>query len=142
MQNPTTFPWRWGFGVGKSHGSNDSECLPCCLVLDFTKESYTSSLSNLQRLEATWTHDYKVSHNKAVVEYYLSGLKNTEQFHKSLQAVRTQPCYSGDECIGLDDVEHCALYYNHAVLLFHARKYNLALNIIKQVFSFIEPMGK
>lgn len=72
----------------------------------------------------------------------MSDLKDTEQFQKKLNAVRAQPCYNNDECIGLDDVEHCALYYNHAVLLFHMKKYNLALNIIRQVFRFIEPMGK
>lgn len=112
------------------------------LVIDFTQGNYAACLSNLTKLETTWTHDSKVAHNKAVAEYYKSDLKKTDLFRKNLNSLRSQPIFSGDEVIGLDDVEQCALYYNHAVVLYHLRQYNLALKIIKEVFNFIEPMGK
>lgn len=99
-------------------------------------------MSNLTKLDATWTHDSKVAHNKAVAEFYKSNLKKTDQFRKNLNNLRSQPVWNGDEVVRLDDVEQCALYYNHAVLLFHLKQYNLALKVIKEVFTFIEPMGK
>jgi CCR4-NOT transcription complex subunit 10 len=42
----------------------------------------------------------------------------------------------------LEDVEHCVIYYNQAVLLYHLKQYNTALKIMNKIFSFIEPMGK
>lgn len=42
----------------------------------------------------------------------------------------------------LEDVEHCVIYFNQAVLLYHLKQYNTALKIMQKVFSFIEPMGK
>lgn len=42
----------------------------------------------------------------------------------------------------LEDVEHCVIYYNQAVLLYHLKQYGAALKIMHKIFSFIEPMGK
>ena len=42
----------------------------------------------------------------------------------------------------LEDVEHCVIYYNQAVLLYHLKQYSAALKIMHKIFSFIEPMGK
>jgi hypothetical protein len=42
----------------------------------------------------------------------------------------------------LEDVEHCVIYYNQAVLLYHLKQYSTALKIMLKIFSFIEPMGK
>jgi CCR4-NOT transcription complex subunit 10 len=42
----------------------------------------------------------------------------------------------------LEDVEHCVIYFNQAVLLYHLKQYSTALKIMQKVFSFIEPMGK
>jgi CCR4-NOT transcription complex subunit 10 len=42
----------------------------------------------------------------------------------------------------LEDVEHCVIYYNQAVLLYHLKKYSAALKIMHKIFSFIEPMGE
>ena len=42
----------------------------------------------------------------------------------------------------LEDVEHCVIYYNQAVLLYHLKQYSAALKIMQKIFSFIEPMGK
>jgi hypothetical protein len=42
----------------------------------------------------------------------------------------------------LEDLEHCVIYYNQAVLLYHLKQYSTALKIMHKIFSFIEPMGK
>lgn len=42
----------------------------------------------------------------------------------------------------LDDVSHCAAYYNQALLLYHKRQYTSALRVIDRVYKFIEPMGE
>lgn len=112
------------------------------MLSDFTKGNYSACLTNLTKLESTWTHDSKVSHNKAVAEYYKSDLKKTDQFRKNLNSLRSQPVWNGEDVAKLEDVEQCALFYNHAVVLYHLKQYNLALKIIKEVFTFIEPMGK
>ena len=46
-----------------------------------------------------------------------------------------------DNTDSLEDVEHCVIYYNQAVLLYHLKQYSKALNIMDKIFSFIEPMG-
>ena len=47
-----------------------------------------------------------------------------------------------DNTDSLEDVEHCVIYYNQAVLLYHLKQYSKALNIMDKIFSFIEPMGE
>lgn len=42
----------------------------------------------------------------------------------------------------LDDVDHCVCHFNQAVLLYHQRKYTVALRIMDRVYKFIEPMGR
>ncbi|KAK6623980.1 hypothetical protein RUM44_010837 [Polyplax serrata] len=133
-------------GKTHSHGSSglvvsdQEQDLAQTALTDFTKGNYSACLTSLTKLEATWTHDTKVAHNKAVAEYYKCNLKKTDLFKKNLNSLRSQPIWSGDEVVRLDDVEQCSLYYNHAVLLFHLKQYNLALKVIKEVFTFIEPM--
>lgn len=42
----------------------------------------------------------------------------------------------------LDDVDHCILHFNQAILLYHQQQYTAALRIMDRVYKFIEPMGK
>lgn len=41
----------------------------------------------------------------------------------------------------LDDVDHCVLHFNQAILLYHQRQYTAAVLIMERVYKFIEPMG-
>lgn len=105
---------------------------------EFQKGSYASCLSYLNKLESLRPMDLKVTHNKVVVEYYKSDLKKTELMRKSLIAICGQ--ISADSNEAIDDVEKCVMRYNQAVLLYHTKQYNAALQIMTRLFAFIEPM--
>lgn len=55
----------------------------------YFRASYANCLQNINKLENR-TYDFKVAHNKAVVEYYKSEMKKTEQFQKSLNNIFNQ----------------------------------------------------
>lgn len=109
-------------------------------LLEFQKCSYVSCLSHLNKLESLRPMDLKVTHNRVVVEYYKSDLKKTELMRKSLNAICGQ--MSMDSSNTFDDIEKCVMRYNQAVLLYHTKQYNAALQIMSRLFVFIEPMGK
>lgn len=96
--------------------------------------------------------------NKAVVEYYKSDFKKTDQFEKSLTSICDQVSllyvlsnslyiilYLLKFKIHLDkleDIGHCIVFYNKVVLLYHRREYTAALEIIEKLYKFIEAMGE
>lgn len=55
----------------------------CC------RGNFTQCLQNINKLEGR-TNDFKVAHNKALVEYYKSDLKKMEAFQKSLNTMFNQ----------------------------------------------------
>lgn len=59
-------------------------------LADFNKGSFGSCLQHLTKLESSRPTDTKVAHNKAVVEYYKSELKKTDQFRKNMNLVCSQ----------------------------------------------------
>lgn len=107
---------------------------------DFYHGKYIECVQSLLKLVNSRPSDPKVMHNKAVVEYYLSDFKRTDEFKKNLQHVCNQANVILEDIDSLDDVEHCVLYYNNAVLLYHLRQYHAALIIMDRVFQFIEPL--
>lgn len=109
------------------------------ILLEFQKGSYASCSSYLNKLESLRPTDLKVTHNKVVVEYYKSDLKKTELTRKSLNAICGQ-ISTTDSNEAIDDVEKCVMRYNQAVLLYHTKQYNAALQIMTRLFAFIEPM--
>ncbi|KAL6261331.1 hypothetical protein P5V15_008851 [Pogonomyrmex californicus] len=109
------------------------------ILSEFQKGSYASCLSYLNKLESLRPTDLKVTHNKVVVEYYKSDLKKTELTRKSLNAICGQISMT-DSNEAIDDVEKCVMRYNQAVLLYHTKQYNAALQIMTRLFAFIEPM--
>ncbi|XP_018407159.1 PREDICTED: CCR4-NOT transcription complex subunit 10 [Cyphomyrmex costatus] len=109
------------------------------ILSEFQKGAYASCLSYLNKLESLRPTDLKVTHNKVVVEYYKSDLKKTELTRKSLNAICGQ-ISTMDSNEVIDDVEKCVMRYNQAVLLYHTKQYNAALQIMTRLFAFIEPM--
>ncbi|KAI4466623.1 ccr4-not transcription complex subunit 10 [Holotrichia oblita] len=103
---------------------------------EFNETSYANCLQNINKLENR-TYDFKVAHNKAVVEYYKSDSKKTDQFQKTLNNIFNQFQMKLEK---LDDVDHCVCHFNQAVLLYHHRQYTAALRIMDRVYKFIEPM--
>ncbi|XP_046143987.1 CCR4-NOT transcription complex subunit 10 isoform X1 [Osmia bicornis bicornis] len=108
-------------------------------LFEFQKGAYTSCLSYLNKLETLRPKDLKVMHNKVIVECYKNDLKKTEVLRKSLNAICGQMSTT-DSTETIDDIEKCVMRYNQAVLLFHTKQYNSALQIMNRLFAFIEPM--
>uniref|UniRef100_A0A1B6E480 CCR4-NOT transcription complex subunit 10 n=1 Tax=Clastoptera arizonana TaxID=38151 RepID=A0A1B6E480_9HEMI len=109
-------------------------------LADFNRGSYATCLQNLSKLEASRPHDTKVAHNKAVAEYYKNDLKKTDQFRKNMNIVCAQANFNIEDIDSLEDVEHCIIFYNQAVLLYHLHQHQAALKIMNKIFTFIEPM--
>ncbi|XP_017763329.1 PREDICTED: CCR4-NOT transcription complex subunit 10 [Eufriesea mexicana] len=106
---------------------------------EFQKGAYANCLSYLNKLETLRPKDLKVMHNKVVVECYKNDLKKTELLRKSLNAICGQMS-TIDSTETIDDIEKCVMRYNQAVLLYHTKQYNDALQIVNRLFAFIEPM--
>ncbi|KAK0173219.1 hypothetical protein PV328_006450 [Microctonus aethiopoides] len=112
-------------------------------LIEFKKRSYSNCLNYLNKLETLRPKDLKVMHNKVIVEYYKSDLKKTELARKSLNAICGTPITVDDDNstdASNDDVEKCVMRYNQAVLLYHTRQYEAALQILNRLFTFVEPM--
>nr|XP_022912981.1 CCR4-NOT transcription complex subunit 10 [Onthophagus taurus] len=107
------------------------------VLSEFNKDNYASSYQHISKLEDRIDYDFKVAHNKIVLEYYKSDLKKLDVFQKSLLALFNKFHLKLEK---LDDVDHCALHYNQALLLYHQRQYSAALRIMDRVYKFIEPM--
>lgn len=107
---------------------------------EFQDGSYATCLSYLSKLEILRPTDLKVTHNKVVVEYYKSDLKKTELMRKSLNAICGQVS-TMDFSEAIDDIEKCVMRYNQAILLYHTKQYDAAIQIVNRLFAFIEPMG-
>lgn len=109
-------------------------------LIEFQKKAYTTCLSYLNKLESLRPMDLKVIHNKIIVEYYKCDLKKTELAKKTLNAVCGNPIFNDVSLETSEDVEKCVMRYNQAVLLYHTRQYEAALQILNRLFTFVEPM--
>lgn len=135
-------------GAGDKNGSDSSDhCftdqdreIAQCALADFNRGNYSTCLQNLTKLEASCGQDIKLLHNKAVVEYFKSELRKTDQFRKSFNALCAQAHVNFEDVNNLEDVDICIFYYNHAILLFHLKQYASSFQLISKVFALIEPM--
>uniref|UniRef100_A0A8D8VMR5 CCR4-NOT transcription complex subunit 10 n=2 Tax=Cacopsylla melanoneura TaxID=428564 RepID=A0A8D8VMR5_9HEMI len=107
---------------------------------EFNRGSFGSCLQYITKLESIRAKDVKVLHNKYVTEYFKSDLCKTDQFRKNMNVVCNQAKINMENLEQLEDVEHCIIYYNQAVLLYHLKHHSTALKIMNKVFTFIEPM--
>ncbi|XP_076248278.1 CCR4-NOT transcription complex subunit 10 isoform X2 [Calliopsis andreniformis] len=106
---------------------------------EFQKGSYATCLSYLNKLEALRPKDLKVMHNKVIVECYKNDLKKIDLVRKSLNAICGHMS-TIDSPEPIVNIEKSVMKYNQAVLLYHTRQYNVALDIANRLFAFIEPM--
>ena len=54
---------------------------------EFDTGNYDDCLATMSRLATTRPHDLKVMHNRAIAEYYKSGLSQTDEFQHSLKEI-------------------------------------------------------
>lgn len=107
---------------------------------EFNRGAYGSCLQYISKLESPRAKDVKVLHNKYVTEYFKSDLCKTDHFRNNMNVVCNQAKINMEKLEQLEDVEHCIIYYNQAVLLYHLKDHHTALKIMNKVFTFIEPM--
>lgn len=77
-------------GDGSSSISEEERDWAQSALNEFNRNNYSLCLQYLTKLESARPHDIKVAHNKAVVEYYKSDLKKTDQFRKNMNLVCVQ----------------------------------------------------
>lgn len=106
---------------------------------EYSKCDYQSCAASLAKLEVLRPHDFKVTHNKIIMDYYKSNdAKKTEILKKSLNAI----CGQGGNLPENEDIEKSVSRYNQAVILYHSRQYQAALEIVNSLFNLSEQMGK
>ncbi|XP_066142548.1 CCR4-NOT transcription complex subunit 10 [Euwallacea fornicatus] len=106
-------------------------------LTEYKKKNYSACLQNISKLEQTRPKDFKVLQNKAVVEYFKSDLRKTEQFKNSLNAICNQFKIKVDK---LEEIDYCIAQFNQAIILFHQKEYTSAQAVMDRVYKFIEPM--
>ncbi|XP_007544091.1 CCR4-NOT transcription complex subunit 10 isoform X1 [Poecilia formosa] len=105
----------------------------------FLAGKYDESLKQLEALQELNKEDYKISLNKAVLEFYRSGQTATGSLKQTLSAMRNQLHTATEDVDGLDDVENSLLYYNQAIIHYHMRQYSEAISIGEKLYQFLEP---
>ncbi|XP_078253755.1 CCR4-NOT transcription complex subunit 10 [Rhinoraja longicauda] len=100
---------------------------------------FDTCLQYLAHLQELNKDDYKISLNKAVVEFYKNGQTLTDTLRQTLNLLKNQVHSTVEEMDGLDDVENSMLYYNQAIILYHLRQYTEAISIGEKLYQFIEP---
>ncbi|XP_060523703.1 CCR4-NOT transcription complex subunit 10 isoform X2 [Cylas formicarius] len=106
-------------------------------LAEFKKKNYAGCLQIINKLENSRPNDFKVLHNKIVIEYYKTDLKKSETFQKSLTALCNHFKIKVDK---LEEIDYCIAQFNQALLLYHQRHFTLAQRIIDRVYKFIEPI--
>ncbi|XP_068612171.1 CCR4-NOT transcription complex subunit 10 [Brachionichthys hirsutus] len=104
----------------------------------FLVGKYDESLKQLEALQELNKDDYKISMNKAVVQFYRSGQTTTGGLKQALVAMKNQVHTSAD-VDGLDDVENSLLSYNQAIVHYHMRQFSDAVAIAERLYQFLEP---
>ncbi|XP_068623314.1 CCR4-NOT transcription complex subunit 10 [Battus philenor] len=100
----------------------------------FLKKDYTSALQYLNELENLVTHNNlmkRVQHNKAVVEFYASDLKDIDKYKKNITLL-TGLIYPDIE---MKELNLPFTLYNYAVLLYHSRYYYQCTVILEKLLS-------
>ncbi|KAJ2942946.1 hypothetical protein O0L34_g15136 [Tuta absoluta] len=94
---------------------------PVMLALQsYSKRDYSAALQHLNDLEnLVGNGNKRVQHNKAIVEFMSSGMKNVDKLKKAIFQL-TGLTYPDIET---NDLSQPFLLYNYAVLLYHSRYY-------------------
>lgn len=98
----------------------------------FVKKDFTSALQHLNELESlVGTSHKRVQHNKAVVEFMVSDMKNVEKFKKAV----SQMTGLNFPDVDIKDLSSPHLLYNYAVLLYHSRYYYQCTVVLEKLLT-------
>ncbi|CAH0713986.1 unnamed protein product, partial [Brenthis ino] len=101
----------------------------------YLKKDYTGALQHLNELEGLVCNNStllkRVQHNKAVVEFEASEMKNIENFKKSIMQ------YTGFTFpeAEVKDLSMPCLLYNYAVILYHSRYYYQCTVVLEKLLT-------
>lgn len=101
----------------------------------YLKKDYKGALKYLNDLEILVGNNNsllkRVQHNKAVVEFAMSDMKNTDKFKKSLAQFTGVPFPE----VEIKDLSVPCLLYNYAVLLYHSRYYYQSTVLLEKLLT-------
>lgn len=107
---------------------------------EFDKQQYDNCVSTMCKLAQGRAMDPKVIHNKGVAEFYQSKLTKVDEFKLCMSTVCHFDHLNIDNLTTIDDVDHCVVLYNQAVILYHHQQYRAALSIMEKLIPCIEPL--
>lgn len=98
----------------------------------YMKKDYSGALQHLNDLEnLVGPNNKRVQHNKAVVEFMASDMKNMDKFKKAI-AQLTGLTFPDVE---LKDLSSPFLLYNYAVILYHLRYYYQCATVLERLLG-------
>ncbi|XP_030029488.2 CCR4-NOT transcription complex subunit 10 [Manduca sexta] len=98
----------------------------------YLKKDYASALQHLNELEnIVGTSNKRVQHNKAVVEFMASDMKNVDKFKKAVLQLAGVTFPDVD----IKDLSSPCLLYNYAVILYHSRYYYQCTVILEKLLA-------
>lgn len=103
---------------------------------EFKSKNYSGCLATLGTLATSRSHDHKIMLNRAVAEYYKSGLTKTNEFRRALNEISSKVNFEE-----VYDIDQSLLLYNQAVVLFYARQYLAAFSIMEKLIPLLEDMS-
>uniref|UniRef100_A0A2P2I4Q7 CCR4-NOT transcription complex subunit 10 n=1 Tax=Hirondellea gigas TaxID=1518452 RepID=A0A2P2I4Q7_9CRUS len=112
-------------------------------LTEFNKGIYTQGINALTKLENSRPKDIKVLHNKAVCEYYKSGLTNTGNFRRVLTDIIAQSSNSkghGRLPEWAGSVESSVAALNLAVLYYYQQQFVLAIDLLTPLYDALESL--
>ncbi|XP_032225429.2 CCR4-NOT transcription complex subunit 10 isoform X2 [Nematostella vectensis] len=111
--------------------------------IEYEGQQYDKSLAALSKLNEMRPNDYKVVHNKAIIQYCLTGLTRTDEFFNHLATLRKKIEHeSGDSKDESDVLDMVYVLYNEAVVCYNLRQYNNASIALGKLFKVIEPLDE
>lgn len=115
--------------------SNSKDDLAVIAYQNYLKKDFTSASQNLSDLEGIVFNNNsllrRIQHNKAVVEFAASDLKNIDKFKTAISHI-TNLNFAD---IDIKDLSMPCLLYNYAVVLYHSRYYYQCTVVLEKLLS-------
>lgn len=110
----------------------------CFCIFFFSSENYELCLENLSKMKLTKDAVKKILHNKAVVNFYRSGLKNYNEFRKELDDIIGEMPNLSIQAFDIKDLSIAIPLFNKAIILFQLRQPLAALKIVLVLLKHLD----
>lgn len=128
------------FSLRKSISSHFGKQLECNIgfLYIFFRRYYDSCLEKLSKIPATKETEKKIAHNKAVVKFYRSRLRDYNEFHKCLDDIIGEMPNMSIQAFDIKDPSLAIPMFNKAVILSQQRQPMAALKIVLAIFKHLD----